>query len=169
VAARRFIEIFENAGTIVSPSGPACTWCAIITRSCSRTNRNGASGRNASPPAPMSSRVSGRRAEGGGRGRELPRPVTYHDSCHLLRGLRVSEQPRRLLRKVACLELVEMKNSDYCCGFGGAFAVKYPDISAAMVNDKINHIVNSGADTVVAATRVVCSTSPAPSAAGGCP
>jgi L-lactate dehydrogenase complex protein LldE len=42
-----------------------------------------------------------------------------------------------------------MKNSDYCCGFGGAFAVKYPDISAAMVYDKVDHVLNSGADTVV--------------------
>jgi L-lactate dehydrogenase complex protein LldE len=67
-----------------------------------------------------------------------------------LRGIRVKEQPRRLLCRVKGLELVEMKNSDYCCGFGGAFAVKYPDISAAMVNDKVDHIVNSGADTVVA-------------------
>jgi len=82
-------------------------------------------------------------------GASYPGRVTYHDSCHLLRGIRVKEQPRRLLRKVAGLELVEMKNSDYCCGFGGAFAVKYPDISAAMVNDKVDHIVNSGADTVV--------------------
>jgi L-lactate dehydrogenase complex protein LldE len=75
--------------------------------------------------------------------------VTYHDSCHLLRGIGVKQQPRALLRRVAGLELIEMKNADYCCGFGGAFAVKYPDISTAMVNDKVDHIVNSGADTVV--------------------
>jgi L-lactate dehydrogenase complex protein LldE len=75
--------------------------------------------------------------------------VTYHDSCHLLRGIGVKQQPRALLRRVADLELIEMKNADYCCGFGGAFAVKYPDISTAMVNDKVDHIVNSGADTVV--------------------
>jgi L-lactate dehydrogenase complex protein LldE len=61
----------------------------------------------------------------------------------------VQEQPRKLLRRVDGAEFVEMKNSDYCCGFGGAFAVKYPDISGAMVNDKVDHIVNAGADTVV--------------------
>jgi len=82
-------------------------------------------------------------------GASYPGRVTYHDSCHLLRGIRVQEQPRRLLRRVKGLELVEMKNSDYCCGFGGAFSVKYPDISTAMVNDKVDHIVNSGAGTVV--------------------
>jgi L-lactate dehydrogenase complex protein LldE len=74
---------------------------------------------------------------------------TYHDSCHLLRGLRVFEQPRALLRHVAEAEFREMKNSDYCCGFGGTFAAKYPEISTAMVADKVNHIVQSGADTVV--------------------
>jgi L-lactate dehydrogenase complex protein LldE len=82
-------------------------------------------------------------------GASHPGRVTYHDSCHLLRGIRVKDQPRRLLRAVAGLELVEMKNSDDCCGFGGAFAVKYPDISAAMVNDKVDHILASGAQTVV--------------------
>ena len=75
--------------------------------------------------------------------------VTYHDSCHLLRGLRVSEQPRKLLRRVAGLEFVEMYNSDYCCGFGGAFAVKYADISTAMVAEKVDNILATGADTVV--------------------
>ena len=75
--------------------------------------------------------------------------VTYHDSCHLLRGLRISEQPRKLLQRVDGLEFVEMYNSDYCCGFGGAFAVKYADISTAMVAEKVDNILASGADTVV--------------------
>ena len=82
-------------------------------------------------------------------GATYPGKVTYHDSCHLLRGLRVSEQPRKLLRNVKGLEFVELYNSDYCCGFGGAFAVKYADISTAMVAEKVDHIVASGADTVV--------------------
>jgi L-lactate dehydrogenase complex protein LldE len=54
-----------------------------------------------------------------------------------------------LLQRVAGARFVEMKNSDYCCGFGGTFSVKYPEISTAMVVDKVNHIVRSGADTVV--------------------
>ena len=61
----------------------------------------------------------------------------------------MKEQPRRLLRRVSGLELVEMKDSDYCCGFGGAFAIKYPEISGAMVYDKVDKIVASGVDTVV--------------------
>ena len=75
--------------------------------------------------------------------------VTYHDSCHLLRGIGVQEQPRKLLTNVLGTELVEMHNSDYCCGFGGAFSVKYPDISNAMVSDKVKNIIDTGADAVV--------------------
>jgi len=74
--------------------------------------------------------------------------VTYHDSCHLLRGLGISEQPRRLIRNIKKAELVEMKDSDRCCGFGGTFSVKYPVISTAMVDDKVHNIIASGAHAV---------------------
>jgi L-lactate dehydrogenase complex protein LldE len=75
--------------------------------------------------------------------------VTYHDSCHLLRGLGVREQPRRLIRRVKGIEFVEMNDSDRCCGFGGSFSFKYADISSAILEDKVKNIVDSGADTVV--------------------
>jgi L-lactate dehydrogenase complex protein LldE len=75
--------------------------------------------------------------------------VTYHDSCHLLRGIGVKELPRRLLRNVAGVEFIEMNDSDRCCGFGGSFSVKYPHISTAMVAEKVDNIIDSGADTVV--------------------
>jgi L-lactate dehydrogenase complex protein LldE len=150
VAARRFIEIFEHSGTIVSPSG-SCVH--MVRHHYPELFRDEPEWRG------RAERVAGRTYEFSEflvdvlkveeLGASYPGRVTYHDSCHLLRGIRVQEQPRRLLRKVAGLELVEMKNSDYCCGFGGAFAVKYADISAAMVNDKVDHIVNSGAGTVV--------------------
>jgi len=74
--------------------------------------------------------------------------VTYHDSCHLLRGLGVAEQPRRLIRNIQGVRLVQMAESDRCCGFGGTFSVKYPDISTAMVDEKISHIIASGAEMV---------------------
>jgi L-lactate dehydrogenase complex protein LldE len=75
--------------------------------------------------------------------------ITYHDSCHLLRHLRIKEQPRSLLRKISGAEFVEMNDSDRCCGFGGSFSFKYADISAAMAEDKVHNIIASGADTVV--------------------
>lgn len=75
--------------------------------------------------------------------------VTYHDSCHLLRTLGVGPQPRKLLSHVRGLTLVEMAQSDRCCGFGGTFSIKYSDISTALVADKVSRILESGADTVV--------------------
>ena len=79
-----------------------------------------------------------------------PAVVTYHDSCSGLRSLGVQEQPRRLLASVAGLELREMVERDVCCGFGGTFCVKYPDISNAMVGDKTRNIAATGADMVLA-------------------
>ena len=74
--------------------------------------------------------------------------VTYHDACSGLRELNVRQQPRALLAGVAGLTLVELADPDTCCGFGGTFCVKYPDISARMVSDKAAAIQASGADIV---------------------
>ncbi len=79
-----------------------------------------------------------------------PARVTYHDSCAGLRELGIKQQPRDLLASVAGLELREMADAEVCCGFGGTFCVKYPEISTRMVNDKIADIAATGADTVVA-------------------
>ncbi len=75
--------------------------------------------------------------------------ATYHDSCSGLRELGVKEQPRSLLRCVAGVSLAEMQDSEVCCGFGGTFCVKYPEISTRMVSNKVDNIVASGADTVL--------------------
>ena len=76
--------------------------------------------------------------------------VTYHDSCSSLRELGVRSQPRRLLASVDGLSLAELAAPDVCCGFGGTFCVKYPEISAKMVADKTRDIADTGADTVLA-------------------
>ena len=75
--------------------------------------------------------------------------VTYHEACHLRRELGVTTQPRALIRAAPGAELVEMDRADVCCGFGGSFSVKYPDISGAMMRDKVDDIVASGAEAVV--------------------
>lgn len=75
--------------------------------------------------------------------------VTYHDACSGLRELGVKAQPRRLLQNVAGLTLKEMATPEVCCGFGGTFCVKYPEISDKMVTDKIADIVATGADTLL--------------------
>jgi L-lactate dehydrogenase complex protein LldE len=76
--------------------------------------------------------------------------VTYHDSCSGLRELGVKAQPRALLSSVAGLTLTEMKEPEVCCGFGGTFCVKYPEISVRMVADKTRDIAATGADTLLA-------------------
>lgn len=76
--------------------------------------------------------------------------ATYHDSCAGLRELHIKEQPRDLLETVTGLTLVEMKEPEICCGFGGTFCVKYPDISTRMVSDKVADIAATGADTLLA-------------------
>jgi L-lactate dehydrogenase complex protein LldE len=79
-----------------------------------------------------------------------PGRVAYHDSCSGLRELGLSTQPRRLLTRVADLELCELPERDNCCGFGGTFCVKYPEISRRMVDDKLDALEASGADTLLA-------------------
>jgi L-lactate dehydrogenase complex protein LldE len=82
--------------------------------------------------------------------------VTYHDSCSGLRELGVKAQPRKLLASVEGLTLVELPESDVCCGFGGTFAVKYGDISNAIVEAKTANIASTGAETVLAGDLGCC-------------
>lgn len=76
--------------------------------------------------------------------------VTYHDSCSGLRELGIKAQPRKLLGQVEGLSLIEMKDPDVCCGFGGTFCVKYPDVSNKIVEKKTANIAASGAETLLA-------------------
>jgi len=76
--------------------------------------------------------------------------VTYHDSCSGLREFGIKAQPRKLLASVQGLELKELYDSDVCCGFGGTFCVKYPDISNTIVTKKAEHIAETGAGTLLA-------------------
>jgi len=76
--------------------------------------------------------------------------ITYHDSCSGLRELGVKQQPRKLLATVAGLRLAELPGSEICCGFGGTFCVKYPEISDKIVGEKTADIAATGADTLLA-------------------
>ena len=77
--------------------------------------------------------------------------VTYHDSCSALRELKIKEQPRKLLASVHGLRLKELPEKEECCGFGGAFCVKYPEISDSMTNNKIINAKKTDADTFLSA------------------
>jgi L-lactate dehydrogenase complex protein LldE len=149
-AARRFIEIFEDAEAVVCPSGS----CVTMVRHHypelfdGDAKWRGRAARVAAKTYEFSEylvdilEISEIKVFFAGR-------VTYHDSCHLLRNLGIREQPRQLIRNVRGTELVEMTDSDMCCGFGGSFAVKYADISTAMVDEKVRNILDTGADVVV--------------------
>lgn len=76
--------------------------------------------------------------------------ITYHEACHLRRELGATTQSRALIRSLPGIELVEMDQAEVCCGFGGTFSVKYPDISGAMLQDKLDRIKATGASSVVA-------------------
>jgi L-lactate dehydrogenase complex protein LldE len=86
-------------------------------------------------------------------GAELHARAVYHPTCHSLRGLRVGDRPYRLLRAVDGLELVDLPRADECCGFGGTFAVKNAETSAAMGADKAGAVEATGAEVLVAGDR----------------
>lgn len=84
-------------------------------------------------------------------GRAYPRRVTYHDSCSSFREMGVAAQPRKLLQSLDGIEFVEMSDREVCCGFGGTFSVKYPDISNAMVSQKADRTVETKAEVLTGA------------------
>ncbi|MEZ0070159.1 L-lactate dehydrogenase complex protein LldE [Streptacidiphilus sp. MAP12-20] len=84
-------------------------------------------------------------------GAYFPHRVTYHPTCHSLRGLRLADKPLQLLRAVRGIDLVELPGADSCCGFGGTFALKNAETSTAMLGDKMRNVVGTGADVLCAA------------------
>jgi L-lactate dehydrogenase complex protein LldE len=78
-------------------------------------------------------------------GAYFPHRVTYHPTCHSLRLLRVGDRPYRLLHEVRGIDLAELPDAESCCGFGGTFALKNPDVSTAMLADKMRNILATGA------------------------
>jgi L-lactate dehydrogenase complex protein LldE len=83
-------------------------------------------------------------------GAYYPHRVTYHPTCHSLRAIKVGDAPLRLLRAVRGIDLVELPQAEECCGFGGTFAVKNPDVSGAMLTDKIAHVLDTNAEICTA-------------------
>ena len=77
------------------------------------------------------------------------RKVGYHDSCHMLRELRIKDEPRALLNQIEGVETVELRSADRCCGFGGTFSVRYPDVSLAMVDSKLADVASADVDLLV--------------------
>ena len=88
-------------------------------------------------------------------GARFPHKVTFHDSCAGLREYGILSEPRKLLSNVKGLQLIEMEESNTCCGFGGTFAAKFHDISTAMTEQKVQNAINTGAEYIVS-TEASC-------------
>jgi L-lactate dehydrogenase complex protein LldE len=153
---RRYVEVFSEYDAVVVPSG-----------SCTGSIRH---------QHPMVARAAGdaslaaAAAEVGAKTYELsqflidvlgtedvgayfPHRVTYHPTCHSIRMLGVGDRPLRLLRNVRGIDLVELQRWDECCGFGGTFSIKNPDVSAAMLADKMEAVLQTGAEVLCAGDR----------------
>lgn len=150
--AKRFIEIFEesNADAIVSPSG-SCTAMVKHFYEVFPDDKNWRerAEKIAEKTFEFSSfLVKVLKIEDVGA--KFAGKLTWHDACHGLRDLNIKDEPRQLLQKVENAELVELNGADECCGFGGTFSIKYSEISAAILDKKIENIEASGADAVIA-------------------
>jgi L-lactate dehydrogenase complex protein LldE len=149
--AKRFIEIFEEADAevIVSPSGS----CTAMVKHFYELFPDDANWRQRAED------IAAKTHELGGFlvnvlktenvGASFKGKVTWHDACHGLRELGLRDEPRRLLKNVRNAEFIELPNADSCCGFGGTFSVKFPEISVAILDNKINSIDATGVRAVV--------------------
>ncbi len=150
--ARHFLKVFRDAEYVVVPSG-SCT--SMIAHHFHDLFPDDAEPRRAAEAlAPRVWEFSNFLLEIAGVedvGARLEDVVTYHDSCHALREFGIKEGPRRLLKNVRGLELREMDAAEECCGFGGTFSVKLPEISGGMARTKLDSIMRTGARTVVSA------------------
>ena len=149
--ARQFLDVFENEEQIVVPSGSCASMIKVYYRELfaddpDTLERAQAVGEKTRELSDYIVNVVGA-SDVGAASQGL---VTYHDACHLLRELRISEEPRALIGGVRGVELQEMEEPDACCGFGGLFSVKFPEISTAILDEKLQNIAESGAGTVVA-------------------
>lgn len=149
--ARRFIAIFEDApeDAVVSPSG-SCV--AMVRHFRDLFSDDEPWRRRAEAVAERTYELSAFLIDVLGvddLGASYRGRVTWHDACHALRDLGVHSAPRRLIRGVRGAELVEAANADSCCGFGGTFSVKYPEISTAIVDAKIEAIERANVRAVV--------------------
>lgn len=150
--ARHFLDVFRGADCIVVPSGSCTSMIAHHYADLFRVDPDLAAEVHA-----LESRVFEfsqfllNHAGVDDVGARFDGVVTYHDSCHALREFGIKDGPRRLLAKVEGLTLREMDIAEECCGFGGTFSVKFPEVSGAMARTKIEAIQRTGADTVVSA------------------
>jgi L-lactate dehydrogenase complex protein LldE len=149
-AARHFIQVFGEDEIIVSPSGSCICMAKVHYPELFENEPEWR--RRAEELAPRLFEltqylVDVLRVEDVGA--SFAGKVAYHESCHILRGLGVSAQPKKLISAVKGTQLVPLTAAESCCGFGGEFANHFPDISESMVQDKVENFLASGADLLL--------------------
>jgi L-lactate dehydrogenase complex protein LldE len=156
--ARRYAQVFAAYDAVVVPSGSCGAMVReLYPRMGERARAEGRGGQLAAtlaPAVPKTYELSEFLVDVLGVtdvGAYYPHTVTYHPTCHGLRVLRLGDRPLRLLRAVEGIALRELEGAEECCGFGGTFSVKNPDVSAAMGGDKAEHARATGAEVLCAA------------------
>lgn len=147
--ARHFLRTFEAYDAVVAPSG-SCV--ATVREFYPQLAQGGPWGERIRSLARRTYELSEFLVRVLGVDRveaRFPHRVAFHPSCHLLRGLRAAGCARTLLEGVQGLQLVEVENPEACCGFGGVFSVKFPEVSGAMLEDKLADVRATGAEVLV--------------------
>lgn len=151
--ARRFVRVFGDAEVVVAPSAS----CAAMVREyypwLAELSGDAQLAADVAALVPRVFDLSEFLVDKLGVedvGAYYPHRVTYHPTCHSLRGLKVGDKPLRLLRNVRGIDLVALPDAEVCCGFGGTFAVKNADTSLAMLADKLRCVVTTGAEVCTA-------------------
>jgi len=148
--ARRTVQIFRDAEAVVVPSG-SCAW--MVKHEYPGLLRETTEAIDAERVAERTWEFSQFLVRGLGRTAfesDVEGPLAYHDSCHLLRGLHEGESPRVLLRDLKGTSVVPLPGSDECCGFGGSFSVRLPEVSTSILERKLANLEASGARCLVA-------------------
>jgi L-lactate dehydrogenase complex protein LldE len=151
---RRFVDTFSRYDVVVSPSASCTGMVRDMYRFAAEVHHDHALAEAVdalSPRVYEFSELLVNRLQTVDVGAYYPHRVTYHPTCHSLRGIRVGDAPEQLLKAVRGIDYVAMNRSSECCGFGGTFAVKNADTSMAMLGDKVRHILDTRAEVCVAA------------------
>jgi L-lactate dehydrogenase complex protein LldE len=150
---RRFVRVFADAEVVVSPSASCVGMVRDQYPKLAASTGDAVLVREVEALAPRVLELSELLVDRLGVtdvGAYYPHRVTYHPTCHGLRGLELGDRPLALLRAVRGIDLVELAEAKECCGFGGTFAVKNADTSAAMLADKLRHVLDTGASVCTA-------------------
>lgn len=150
---RKFVRDFSDSEVVVMPSGSCAAMIRELAPAAAHWDGEEDLRREVEALAPRVYELSEFLVNKLGItdvGAYYPHRVTYHPTCHAMRSLHVGDAPLKLLQNVRGMTLLELAGADECCGFGGTFSVKNPDVSTAMLADKARHILDTGAEACTA-------------------